>query len=803
MIAIQRNLGRGVLKRGLLSSALVTGCPVISLFVPMTVLAAQQPATSSAAIQPDAAQQPSPNQIDSEQPAGNGEILVTAQRVAQKLRDVPVAVTAFSGEQLIRAGISDVNNLAGIAPNFQLRDAGTSRQFNIRGSVSTNFNPAPESPVAVYTDDIYHGVPAAQLGEYYDVERVEVLRGPQGTLFGRNSTGGLVQIISRAPTATPQGYLIGTIGSYGSVAVEGAVSGALTDKLTGRVAFKVDRNDGWQKNALVGGPNFNAKDHISGRVYLVYKPSSDFTASLIGSLERQRDRTQGFSALGTIDPASVAAATVNGVVNPNLLYGCSSHDRIFAGNCLLNNGGAATSPSTYVSSKATNDWKSIYSTAKGLPNNLDIGNVALKLAWQIANDTELQSITTYEHVKQDREEDDNATGFLSREIGYAHQLIVSNQFTQELILRQKLSMVNLQGGVYYLHSHRKQILGTDYGDGVPFSYPDEPTLKVDSIAAFAQADFDISPRFKAILGGRYTHDAKRIDYKGTDFSDPVTTPAQFSRSDGVGRPTGRAVLEYHPAAKVMVYASAATGFSAAEYKLNYYGDISSQRLAKPETNTTYELGAKASLWDGRADVDIAIFHSLTKNKQGSQLIPDPRNANASITDFGNYGDVRAQGVEFDATVRPVKQLTLGLNGAYDDTRLNSTLVLHRNYDSTSFALNGKHMVATPKWSFYGYARATTPAGGGGEFSVQGSYRWQSQVFWNLSNDPLETEKPYGIARFEIGWTSAENTYEVAAFVDNAFDRKYSNLHAYFSTSDVDTYQWGTPRWFGVRLRRNF
>jgi len=184
------------------------------------------------------------------------EVIVTAQKVEQAVDDVPVAVTAISGEALRELGFQSSMDVAAQIPNVDVVDTGFNLLFAIRGNTLQDFGDANESPVGFYIDDVYRGTLAGQVNQLFDIERVEVLRGPQGTLYGRNTTGGLVHYISKAPTSSLEGYAQLQLGSFDQRIVEAAVGGPLGDHVRARIAGKYNEDDGWQENAAEGGGKF-------------------------------------------------------------------------------------------------------------------------------------------------------------------------------------------------------------------------------------------------------------------------------------------------------------------------------------------------------------------------------------------------------------------------------------------------------------------------------------------------------------------------------------------------------------------
>jgi iron complex outermembrane recepter protein len=197
-----------------------------------------------------------------------GDIVVTAQKREEKLNDVPVSMAAIGGERLADLGYTRAQEIFQQVPNVSFRESGGIPQLNIRGVQLNDFGNGNEPPVGYYVDEVYLGTLGAHISDIFDVERVEILKGPQGTLFGRNTTGGLVHWITNKPTNEFEGYASLQYGSYDQISAEGAVGGLLADGIRGRIAAKYIRDDGWQVNDALPNSRFSKDNNLSGRAHL-------------------------------------------------------------------------------------------------------------------------------------------------------------------------------------------------------------------------------------------------------------------------------------------------------------------------------------------------------------------------------------------------------------------------------------------------------------------------------------------------------------------------------------------------------
>ena len=710
------------------------------------------------------------------------EVTVVAQRRSENLQNVSVAVSTLSGTQLQEQGVLNANDLMGKVPSFTIRDAGLFSQFNIRGSVSNSYDPNTETPVSVYIDDVYRGAPVSQLTQIFDIEHVEVLRGPQGTLFGRNSTGGLVNFITNGPTKDFEGYLDAEGGSYGQRIIDGAVSGPLLDGVQGRVAFIYNQDDGWQKNLEhPDGPNFNAKDEVAARFQLKAEVTDDLTAQLSFAFDRERNRFQGYSDLGAVSPVT---------------GGNCSLSAIYSNSCVLATGQASLS---------TNNWKEIYSAASSLPFHLDTRDTALKLTWRLGEDANLTSITASNYTRWFYVEDDNGTGLTSRDsvFSFFYGGLNSDQLTQELRLDGRAGKWTYVAGLYYLYSDDLDSLSQFDITTQQVQYPSLPRIITNSVSGYAQTNYSIVDKVNLILGARYTADRKTLNFYGTTYEDPYSTPLHFNESSNTGKVTWKAGPEWHARPSLLLYATASTGYKSPEFNVDVYGTLPTTPVAKPETITSFEVGEKWESADRRLRVNADAYINKTRNKQGTSVVELPDGHQG--TSFYNFGDVKAHGVEFDLTAKPTAQIELGLNGAWTYTQIVSNPAdgLERTYDDVFSPFNGSREVDTPLFSYNAHARYTVPFNRYGEFAAQAEWRWQSKVYWTVANNPEEVENAYGILNLRLFWTSPDSKLTASVFVENALDKQYANLRFWPNSADVLTVQWGQPRWMGARLGYRF
>lgn len=594
---------------------------------------------------------------------GSGEILVIARRREERLLDVPISISALSTEALEKAGARDLSGIQGAIPNVNIvqgRGSASSANFYIRGigqpDALQTFDPA----VGVYVDGVYLSRIQGALLNLFDVQRVEVLRGPQGTLYGKNTIGGAVNVVSKKPdfdTLRGEGAI--TYGSFNEVTAKGYVSAPLVaDKLALSVAGVYDDRDGIVTDPRTG-QKYNDRNNLSGRAILRAKPSETVEVLIAGDYTRQRNAaTLGYLTAPLIQTDFARGGVVLAPANPYGPY----------------------------------DYRASTSLAPDQGQKLDHWGVSGTINVDLGESVQLTSITAYRKLKTDFFIDIDATQF---EIGDVFVGTRQNQFSQELQLKYSSDKLNGVVGVYYLNenvsSHQEAYADSLFAfAGAPITFlrtiDDKQVTK--SYAAFGQLTYDFTEQLSLTGGLRYTRETKTYNrctntastlgaINNLRYCFPDNLPAPFTGDDDVTYDawTPSVTLSYKPTSDTLVYASASRGFKSGGFngRVNSNGDISvtvngvttvTPSFA-PETVWTYEAGAKGSFLDGRVMLSAAAFHSEYNNFQA-------RVGNGTNVGLGgafpvlNAGKLRIQGFEFDMTVRPVKPVTLFASVGYLD-----------------------------------------------------------------------------------------------------------------------------------------
>ncbi len=767
-----------------------------------------------------------------------GEIVVTAQRREQKLNDVGIAVSVVSSAELKALNITNATDVVRAIPNLKFNAYGSSQVvYNIRGVSQNDYGDQQEPPVAVYQDDSYTSSITAVSFPVFDLARVEALRGPQGTLFGRNATGGAVQFISAQPTEELDGYISGTYGRYNQAIVEGAVSGALAPNLTARVSGQYTRDDGYIENITPGQADRGADNHWALRGILLWKPSSDFKAKLtVRYTEADKERQAGIYSL---EPTCPNAQFQGEFLGPN--EACSYWGTVgTTGNGYAN---PAITPS-----QGGNPWRTA-GTGDAFVDRKVFG-ATLRLdatlgAFDVTSITDFQSLKKFYIEQGDSVPEfpyvengpfidpgpcpapaQSVTCYTSGTVFF--QRANTKQYSQELRAAATFGQNYLTVGAFGMIIDGK--FAAKYA--VPFIQYDPNvsfTQRTESFAVFAQDEFKISDQLKLIGGVRYWQDKKRGIYDAVAAQGPyalslhfgpdsisyndttgTVTPGSWTSTSGLPsgvttRPdaanptfrglTARAEIDYKPTPDTLIYASYNRGSKSGGFTFStgtpFPGqlvDVLNNIPYRPETLNAYEVGLKAKI-GGNTQFNLAAFYYDYKNYQAfvqvfaAQVV---RNLPAKI-----------KGIEADITSRPIPGLTLQLSGALQDSEVKGVLLP----DATT--LKTSNLPQAPGFAGNALIRYEFDTAIG-SVSLQADALYTGKFCFTVLCAPVEREKAYHVENARIGLTPAGTNLDLAVFVNNVFERQY-RVYAF----DASTF-WGyttgvyaKPRTWGVTATYHF
>jgi iron complex outermembrane recepter protein len=691
-------------------------------------------------------------------PSKDDAIVVTAQRRSESILQTPVAMSAISGANLERRGIRTATDLEIAVPALAVNTGFGVNQTQIRGIGLVSNALGVDSASAFYINGNVISRPSAQILGFYDLERVEVLRGPQGTLYGRNATSGLVNLITRRPTEEVSGYLNASYGNYNAINLEGALSGALdaAGKIRARVAFLSEKHDGYGTN-LTTGEDFDDADHRAVRGTLELRPAENVTVTIVADRSEMDDHI-GNRALGKL------GAQLTGVLQGGRTAGFSRD--------------------------VYNDTISRYHrTNTGVSGEvaIDLGNVTLK------------SQTAYRDFDRLDRNDIDGTDAFNADLKFPES---AKQFSQEFQLSLSTDRLDGVAGLYYFNEDQEGTTVTSVN--IPFystTFPlcnFDPTCKfsqtgktkTESYAAYAQGTVHLTDKFRATAGLRFTSETKEL----TDGVAQSFLVIQKSSGKKTWESlTPRVGLEYRPSDATMIFATAAKGFRAGTFLLGV-----PQPPVNPETLWSYELGVKTRFLDNRGRLSLTGYYSDYKDLQVGRLT-----GTTSILE--NAGQAEVYGFELESGINVTENFSI--DGTV--THTHGELVDFKTADELNPALGsinlaGKQLPNAPRWAATIGLQYNIPLEKGADLELRVDANYRSKTYYDYYNRSALSQDAYTKENASITYVTA-NGLSLGAFVNNITDETTVSsytlgarplgfpLHGFFND----------PRTYGVRVSAKF
>ena len=718
---------------------------------------------------PAAAQDAAPSAEEGE---ANGEIVVTARRREESLQDVPISVTAISGDQLEATGAVDITVLQQAAPNMTMQIARGSNSTLIgfiRGVGQQDPLWGFEPGVGIYVDDVYIARPQGAVLDIFDVERIEVLRGPQGTLYGRNSVGGAVKYVTKKLGNEFGGKVKVAYGSYNQLDLVGQITLPVSDSISIGGAVARYTRDGFGTNLNTGAEHYN-KDVLAGRLSVEFAPSENIFFRLAA------DYTKDDS-------------------NPR------------HGHRLTGNSGVP----------AFNSPADIYDTNAGIgdENSVETKGVSGTLEINLSDALTFKNITAYREGKTDTLIDfDNTAGPVLDVPAYYRD----KQLSQEVQLLVDAGSVQGVLGVYYLDSTASGAFDTVLGLA-NLTILTSGEVKTKSIAVFGDVNFDLSDKFKVSLGARYTSDKRtgtvyRQNYTGIrspEFGNAAAVPGlvrtNYTNSRTDEQFTPRVSVSFMPTDELTMYASYSKGFKAGGFDMRGDAVFTPQTVNgyAPEKVDAYELGFKTALLDNTLFINGALFYSDYSGQQITTQVPyaAPLVGVASFVD--NVGDSKIKGAELEIRAVPSDNLSLNLALGYTDAKFKRFITFDPVTQTNIDVSDLRGFQNTPEFTVsFAPVISTEIAGGKLAFAPSVSMRSDSQQF--EINNPLLDQDGYVLVDASVNWTSGDGRFNLGLHGRNLTDEEYkiggySFPGALFGNSIIAFY--GPPRTVTVSAGFNF
>ena len=726
---------------------------------------------------------------------GVGDIVVTAQRRSEKLNDVGIAVVAASGDAMLAKGVTSTADLAKLVPGLTATETpyGTP-VLTLRGVGFYESSLAGSSPVAAYLDEIPLPYTRMAVGTSLDVQRVEVLKGPQGTLYGQNSTGGAINFIANKPTNDLHAGFDATLGRFMDTDVQGYVSGPLSDNVRARVAIRSHQSDGWQKSVSRPNDTLGASRVTMGRFLLDVDAADNlkFELNLNGFIDKSDTQALAATSFFPNVPATAQPAEIAAPLTPpgdNQLADWDTNNRFRRDN-----------------------WHY---------------QAALKTTYSLGT-ADLIAITAYQHYKQDQltgGSGSNAEASDSNQSGYI------KSFSQELRIQGDAGPAKYVVGANYSHDIIFDDILYIVGDGsqsnsVPgynFRYARTFTKQTaDTYAAFANLDYQVAEGLNLQGGIRYTkQDRKFTGCLGDPgpigggkwaalFSYLYGTTLGVGQCTTINPATGviglqdgqlnehniswRGAINYKPAPGMLFYASVSRGYKQGSFP-TLGASLSTQYIpAKQESLLAYEIGTKLSLLDRKLQLNASAFYYDYSDKQlrGKFIYPVLGVGEALI----NVPKSRVAGAELQILANPARGLTLEANLTYADSKIQSSYA-GLTPIGAPINLKGESFELTPKWAASGTIGYDTPVSDNVNAFAGVDINYTSRQHGGYGGDPLFTIDPYTLIDLRIGLRNHDDKWRGQLWVRNLTDKYYWTNANYLA--EFTYRQTGRPRTYGFTV----
>lgn len=676
-----------------------------------------------------------------------------------------------------------------MVPNVQANYGAGQVAFNVRGIGTNEFSANLDSPVALNVDEIYLSKTFMSGLLLFDIDRVEALKGPQGTLFGRNATGGAINFFTRRPTAELSAGATVSFDNYETFRSEAYVSGPLSDSLSARVSgMVVDQGKGWYRNTtLIRREAAEKKWALRGQLQF----KGEATTVLLGVTGGQQTGSLNpYEGVGVFTPASLAAGTP--VFCAEYLAGQANGA---TANCRRGTDGGYpgdTDPYTSMNNQVHNVRNKSFGASMRIEHDL--------------GEATLTSVTGYQTFTRDQNEDSDGTPIDVIDVEYYNKI---KQFNQEIWLSSNGSgRWNYVAGLYYENDNYRNGDYLVIAGGLAAGLWSPFTQKSDAIAAFFHNNVELTSTLSLTAGVRYSWEKIAFDggtYAGTGVSTGIEQPttvvaplaiATKSRSDNDAN--FKLGIEWRPQVdggtfdKLMIYANVSTGFRSGSYNAEFVTSPVTLTSLAPEKITAYELGFKSTLASRTMQLNGSLFHYDFRDgfiNVDSPSSPVPITINAAR--------ISTWGAELDWIWQPMRDFNLGLSGGWLNSRMTGDIT------SAGQSLNGNRPVQSPRWTFNGQFSWTPRVSDALKLIVAGDASWRSSQYFEANNSPSSLEPGYWLVNGRIGFGDADDKWSVTAFAKNLTKSQYRTY-----VNDLPAFGWllniyGAPRTYGVSANFKF
>jgi iron complex outermembrane receptor protein len=711
------------------------------------------------------------------------EIVVTATRRSAALIDTPASISAIGSDALKPGGVQDISDLAQEVPNMSVGNQfGVNRTF-IRGIGLTSIDLGADGAVAFLQNGAQFPLPAEQLSGFYDLDRVEVLRGPQGTLYGRSATAGVVDMITKKPTDNLEGYANVTFGNYADKLFEGAIGGPITDIISARIAANIEKRNGFGRN-LFTGTQIDDRDAQAVRASIRIKPADKLVIDLIADYSHENDNDYAFHYFGP-------TTTTNAGLPAVALFGGST---IF--NCC-----ATSNP----------DLRNIWSSVDPTNKRHGLGGTAI-VDWS-PDDWDFKSITAYRNYNRFNADD---LAVSNAEIyGRNNYDETSQSWSQDFTVSKSALGIEWLAGLNYFHERR---FGSVYvptkGLGVTLTggncaprvagapvacnsqdsgeYLQEGAVVSNAWGVFLQGIKVFDDHWSLTLGGRFSHEERAGT--GAFIFSALGADVNTDQSADWNAFTPKLLLEYRVNPDALLYASVNRGFKSGVINIG-----SQNPVINPEYVWAYETGLKLKALDNRLEFTTAAFFYDYKNLQVGFVNQQ------SVVETVNAASAHNYGLEAELVAKLIPHLRINLAATYLSAKYTS---FTNSYYGDNFApvnLSGNYLDNAPPYTARLGLAYDVPLGTAGQLLFKAEDAYQGRVYFTEFNNGDATQPGYGMINASAGWESADKHWTATAWARNAAD-KFAIANNIISAPLYANVRVGTlmpPRTYGLTLGYQF
>jgi iron complex outermembrane receptor protein len=717
-----------------------------------------------------------------------GEVVVTARHRLESLQSVPISISVVDGAQAAAKNLNDIQDISAQVPAVDFRTSASNKDQTVfvRGIGTISTSPGVEPSVSTVIDGVVIARAGAATLDLLNLDHIEVLEGPQGTLFGKNASAGVINIITKNPSSKPSGYIDASVFEGLEYHINAGVSGPITNTLKGLISVFDSHYDGNVDNVYLH-KTVNGFQNEGVRTKLVYNPVESLT------LTAAADFTHSHETI----PTGVFTTT-NRIAYPT---GVNTNYPGFA--TLLAAEGVTPS----------NNNTTISSDDKSRADDYNEG-VSLQADWDFWGGYRLTSITAYRNWRNVQFQDYDQTSQASTtypqigDIGRLH----FDQTSEELrIASPKGHLIDYVAGLYYLDASDNETYERDVnqpgGSGLNNGVGHYGATDIN-YAVFGEANINLLPNFRAIIGGRgvgddlsfYNNRVSTVPPPGTSVTG-VAASFSGSGSETKDGYSGRFGLQYDVTSHVMIYATYSRGYKGPAYNVYFNQGATATAPLAPETSNAYEAGLKGQFLERKLQADVSIFRTDFSNYQANSSILIN---NAIVTNLVNAGAVRTQGVEGSFTARPIPGLTLDFNGLYDDATVTNFPCPAGSPITCN--INGGRLPFAPKYKTHAQGDYRWPVTALADLDIETDYNWQSKTQYQLAQTAQTSQPAYGIWNASLGLLFDRYGLTTRLLVKNITDQHYSSYLSNGTEGGTGVVRWvprDNSRYVGVDVRKTF